>query len=113
MASRPKTHALALPVSNPIQTRADWQAMRSAALSDPGAFHGDIAARTLHWFVADAGAHGAWLSQRADGSWSGWDALSGEAFEPTLADGFTPWATAFDDSDAPHWRWFTDRKSVV
>jgi acrylyl-CoA reductase (NADPH)/3-hydroxypropionyl-CoA dehydratase/3-hydroxypropionyl-CoA synthetase len=30
---------------NPVRTRADWEAMRAAVLADPGAFHGDIAAR--------------------------------------------------------------------
>ena len=33
---------------NPIRNAADWQAMRDACVSDPGAFHGGIAARTLH-----------------------------------------------------------------
>ena len=39
------------PQHNPVRTRADWDAMRSAVLADPGAFHGDIAARNLHWLV--------------------------------------------------------------
>jgi acrylyl-CoA reductase (NADPH)/3-hydroxypropionyl-CoA dehydratase/3-hydroxypropionyl-CoA synthetase len=42
-------------LTNPVRTRADWEAMRAAALADPGAFHGDIAARNMHWFVAEAG----------------------------------------------------------
>ncbi|MFY8048759.1 MAG: hypothetical protein ACOVNS_08050, partial [Erythrobacter sp.] len=50
---------------NRVRTRADWDAMRSSALADPGAFHGEIAGRNMHWFVADCGANGAWLA-RAD-----------------------------------------------
>ncbi|MBF0334964.1 MAG: hypothetical protein HQL40_15165, partial [Alphaproteobacteria bacterium] len=54
---------------NPIRDGAAWRAMREACLTDPGAFHGDIAARTIHWFDG-----GAWLSRDDDGVWRGFDA---------------------------------------
>ena len=91
---------------NPVRTRADWEAMRAAVLADRGAFHGDIAARTMHWFVADIGADGAWLCRGEDGRWSGWDAATGAALTADLPKAFRPWTTAFDGSEPPHWRWF-------
>ena len=94
-------------VSNSIATRADWEAMRAAVLADPGAFHGNIAARNMHWFVASVGAAGAWLAKDADGAWSGWDAATCEPVSPDLPDDFAPWEQAFDGSNPPHWRWFT------
>jgi acrylyl-CoA reductase (NADPH)/3-hydroxypropionyl-CoA dehydratase/3-hydroxypropionyl-CoA synthetase len=93
-------------VSNPIGTSAEWAAMRSDVLADPGAFHGDIAARNMHWFVADLGASGAWLAKGADGAWHGWDAATCAAISPDLPADFAPWDAAFDGSNPPHWRWF-------
>ena len=87
---------------NPVRTRGDWEAMRAAALADPGKFHGDRARETLHWFVPSAGA---WLNY-ADGVWSGWDATTAEAVTAALPADFTPWTTAFDASDAPFFKWF-------
>ena len=94
------------PRFNPIRTAADWEAQRAACVEDPGAFHGKIAARAIHWFVGDVGMAGAWLTQDEGGGWSGWDAGSGEAVAPVLEPGFAPWDCAFDAADAPHWRWF-------
>ena len=91
---------------NRVRTRADWDAMRAAALADPGAFHGEIAGRGMHWFVADCGASGAWLARGADGRWHGWDAATALPVSPDLPADFTPWHTGFDGSVAPHWRWF-------
>jgi acrylyl-CoA reductase (NADPH)/3-hydroxypropionyl-CoA dehydratase/3-hydroxypropionyl-CoA synthetase len=91
---------------NPVRTRADWSRMRAEAVADPGAFHGDIAAREIHWFVPDAGADGAWLAKGADGAWTGWDAVTAEPVSPSLPPDFEPWSTAFDASTPPHWRWF-------
>ncbi|WP_292930646.1 AMP-binding protein, partial [Novosphingobium sp. PASSN1] len=92
---------------NPVRTRADWEAMRAAALADPGAFHGDIAVRRIHWFVANCGPAGAWLSRDDAGAWTGWDAATGAPVAPALPASFAPWTRAFDDSNPPHWRWFT------
>ncbi len=91
---------------NPVRSGEDWRAMRAACLADPGAFHGDIAARAIHWFVPSVGSHGVWLSRGEDGRWAGWDARTAAPVTPDLPAGFTPWTQAFDASDAPFWRWF-------
>lgn len=95
-----------MPQVNPIADRSDWERMRVEVLADPGAFHGAIAAQTMHWFVATVGVAGAWLSKGSDGRWTGWDAQSGDAVAPDLAADFAPWDRAFDGSEPPHWRWF-------
>lgn len=89
-----------------MRSRAQWEAKRAAVLADPGAFHGEIAGRNMHWFVADVGAHGAWLARGDDGRWHGWDAHSAAPVSADLAADFTPWHTGFDGSNPPHWRWF-------
>ena len=91
---------------NPIRTRADWTAMRAAVLADPGAFHGDIAARTIHWFAPDVGGAGAWLSRDETGDWRGWEAGTARPVSVAADVGFVPWKTAFDATTPPHWRWF-------
>jgi acrylyl-CoA reductase (NADPH)/3-hydroxypropionyl-CoA dehydratase/3-hydroxypropionyl-CoA synthetase len=96
---------------NPVRDRADWEAMRAAALADPGAFHGQIAAQRIHWFVAHCGADGAWLTRDEAGVWTGWDAASGAPVTPDLPPSFAPWTKAFDDSNPPHWRWFTGART--
>jgi acrylyl-CoA reductase (NADPH)/3-hydroxypropionyl-CoA dehydratase/3-hydroxypropionyl-CoA synthetase len=96
----------AAPLVNPVLTHDDWDTMRTAALADPGAFHGAIAARTIHWFAPDIGHAGAWLSRGDRGRWSGWDAATGEALTAAVPVDFTPWTQAFDASQPPHWRWF-------
>ena len=93
-------------VSNPIGNRADWEAMRASVLADPGAFHGNIAARNMHWFVAYVGPAGAWLARGEDGRWYGWDAATCAPVSPDLPQDFAPWEQAFDGSNPPHWRWF-------
>jgi acrylyl-CoA reductase (NADPH) / 3-hydroxypropionyl-CoA dehydratase / 3-hydroxypropionyl-CoA synthetase len=106
--------SLALPVTppvarvNPIRTRADWEAQRAACSANPGAFHGDIAKRTLHWFDAAVGMHGAWICWDASANrWTGFDAKTGASVVADYAASHEPWATAFDDSDAPFYRWFS------
>ena len=93
--------------TNTIRTRADWDAMRAAVLADPGAFHGEIAGRTVHWFVSALGIAGAWVARDDAGTWSGWDAQTGSPLVADVPADFAPWDVAFDASDAPHWRWFT------
>ncbi|HQS68281.1 MAG: acetyl-CoA synthetase [Novosphingobium sp. 28-62-57] len=92
---------------NPVRTRADWAAMRAAVLENPGAFHANIAAERIHWFVADQGTAGAWLTRDSAGTWSGWDAITGAPVTADVPADFAPWTTAFDASNPPHWRWFT------
>ena len=87
--------------ANPIRNLDDWRAMRDACEKDPGAFHGAIAARNLHWYHP---GHEAWLSQGDDGAWAGWRIDSAEPFG---IDEWTPWEKAFDDSGAPYYRWFS------
>ncbi len=91
---------------NPVRTGDDWRAMRAACLENPGAFHGDIAATTIHWFVDEVGTNGAWLMRGDDGRWAGWDATTAAPVVADLAADFAPWTTAFDASNPPHWRWF-------
>lgn len=89
------------PAVNPVHDRAAWAAMRAAVLADPGKFHGGIAGAGIHWLV-----DGAWLSRGDDDSWSGWDAATAAPVSRDLGADFEPWDKAFDDSDAPHYRWF-------
>jgi len=115
MADAPEARAESAPPAapatpprvNPIRSRADWEAMRAAALADPGAFHGGIAQRMLHWFWPTVGPAGAWLSfDPQAGCWKGWDAATLAPVAPALPPGAAPWSTAFDSAQAPHWRWF-------
>ena len=91
---------------NPVRTGDDWRAMRNACLTDPGAFHGDVAATTIHWFVDHIGVNGAWLMRDAQGQWRGWDAVTAADVSADLPADFAPWTKAFDGSNPPHWRWF-------
>jgi acrylyl-CoA reductase (NADPH)/3-hydroxypropionyl-CoA dehydratase/3-hydroxypropionyl-CoA synthetase len=94
--------------ANPLRSRADWQAARDAVLADPGAFHGALAGRLLHWFVPSEGKAGAWLTHDpASGRWSGFDATDGTPLATALDGSFVPWQRAFDDSHAPVYRWFS------
>ncbi len=91
---------------NSVRSGEDWRRMRGEAMADPGRFHGGIAARNMHWFVADQGSAGAWLAQSSDGSWTGWDAGTAVPLSVDLGVDFAPWSQAFDASEPPHWRWF-------
>ena len=91
--------------SNPIVDRGEWECQRSRAADDPGAFHGDIAKREIHWYDA---AREAWVTfEDATVCWGGWSAATGEAV--TMADrgeDHVPWRRAFDDDDPPFFGWF-------
>lgn len=89
-----------------LTNQDDEDRQRRRAAQDPGAYHGAIAAAELHWF--DAG-RGGWLSRDADsGCWHGFDAATGEPLEkPGIDTDWRPWRRAFDDSDAPFYRWFS------
>ncbi len=89
-----------------LTDRAAWDAARRNVLVDPGAYHGAIAARRLHWFVADVGASGAWVAAGPSSDWTGWDAATGAAVAPNLPAGFAPWARALNDDTPPFFRWF-------
>ena len=89
------------PSQNPVRDRAAWAAMRAEVLADPGRFHGGIAGAAIHWLV-----DGAWLTRGDGGEWSGWDAATAVPVSRDLGVDFEPWDKSFDDSDAPHYRWF-------
>ncbi len=99
--------ALAQAQTNPVRSRADWERQRAAAAADPGAFHGGVAKRQTHWFIASVGAHGAWLTfDDARALWTGWSAASGTPVAADLGEAFEPWQRAFNADDPPHWKWF-------
>ena len=92
---------------NPLRTRVDWQAAREAAARDPGAFHGAIARRELHWFDPTLGPGGAWIRFDVEaGRWQGFDARTGMPVAVLYAADHEPWTRAFDDRKAPFYRWF-------
>ena len=88
---------------NPIRTRADWEHMHAACNRDPGAFHGDVAARELHWLDATLNA---WISLGDDDVWRGYDAVSGASITAAYASTHRPWVRAFNDDEAPMYQWF-------
>jgi acrylyl-CoA reductase (NADPH) / 3-hydroxypropionyl-CoA dehydratase / 3-hydroxypropionyl-CoA synthetase len=91
--------------ANPIRTRQDWEAAREAASRDPGAFHGEIARRELFWLDA---SDNAWV-KRVDGpaAWLAFDAATGaRRADLKLGPDWVPWTRAFDDAEAPFYRWF-------
>jgi acrylyl-CoA reductase (NADPH) / 3-hydroxypropionyl-CoA dehydratase / 3-hydroxypropionyl-CoA synthetase len=90
--------------TNPIRTRADWLRMRDACITDPGAFHGEIAKREIHWYDP---ALGAWLTwdDTAD-AWIGYDARTGAPIRADYGPDHVPWQRAFNDDEAPFYRWF-------
>lgn len=92
---------------NPYPSRAAWEAARAACERDPGAFHGDIACRELHWFEPTVSRAGAWIRYDEQQSrWIGFDAATGASIDPHLSHTHRPWRTALDASEAPFYRWF-------
>ncbi|HWZ59708.1 MAG TPA: AMP-binding protein [Gemmatimonadaceae bacterium] len=103
-ASARPTHPVK-PSVNPIRTRADWERARAACAQDPGAFHGRIAAREIHWFDPTLGAWITW--DDAAQAWTGYDARTGAPVRAPYGADHTPWTRAFDADDAPFYRWFS------
>ena len=92
---------------NPYSSRVAWETARAACERDPGAFHGDIASRELHWFEPTLGQAGAWIRyDEARSRWLGFDATCGAPIDSALPDTYRPWRTALDASEAPFYRWF-------
>lgn len=107
-SSTPAAIAPPTPQVNPIRTRAEWERQRESAARDPGAYHGEIAKREIHWFAPDEGMHGAWITwSDAAQRWEGFDARTGAPVVAERAATWTPWTTALDASDAPFYRWFS------
>ncbi|MFV9503378.1 MAG: AMP-binding protein [Oscillochloridaceae bacterium umkhey_bin13] len=92
------------PRSNPIRSRVDWEAQRSAFLSDPGAFHGAIARSSIHWYDQ---ALAAWITwDEVAGAWTGLDAASGAPVEVSYGPDHQPWQRTFSADTPPFYRWF-------
>jgi acrylyl-CoA reductase (NADPH)/3-hydroxypropionyl-CoA dehydratase/3-hydroxypropionyl-CoA synthetase len=88
-----------------IASDSEEQSQRQHAITDPGSYHGNIAARELHWFDGND-----WVTADADGHWQSLGAGSGAGEEAHPAD-WRPWDAAFDDSAAPFFRWFRGGKT--
>jgi acrylyl-CoA reductase (NADPH)/3-hydroxypropionyl-CoA dehydratase/3-hydroxypropionyl-CoA synthetase len=87
-----------------LRDAEDAASHRAAAQADPGGYHGRVAGSELHWFDEEGGA---WVRRDPEsGTWSGFDATTGEPVDGARPEGWTPWKVAFDDSDAPFYRWF-------
>ncbi|MEM9377532.1 MAG: AMP-binding protein [Pseudomonadota bacterium] len=95
-----------LPTHNPITDHATWTAMRHAVQDDPGAFHGDIAKKSICWWLKDRGENGAWAYLTDELTWQSYDGKTGAPVELNLAADFTPWETGFSEDKAPYFRWF-------
>jgi acrylyl-CoA reductase (NADPH)/3-hydroxypropionyl-CoA dehydratase/3-hydroxypropionyl-CoA synthetase len=91
---------------NPVRDRASWERMRKEVLANPGRFHGNIAKRETHWFDPSLKAWISWSD--AENRWTALSAETGQPLPaPTYAADYEPWKTAFDDSEAPFYRWFS------
>ena len=91
--------------SNPILTKEDWTKQRREAEKDPGNFHGDIAKREIHWFDEKTNTWIVWSDEQ--NQWMGLDATTGQPVPVTYSPTFAPWNKAFDDSEAPFYKWFS------
>ena len=83
-----------------LESAAHDARLRRDILANPGAVHGHIAARELHWHDGRA-----WLRLETDAQWYTLGA-SGKNKSSHGAE-WTPWHTAFDERDAPFYRWFS------
>ena len=61
------------------------------------------ASKHLHWLST---TRTAWLHHEHSDTWTGWDADTAAAVDVTQPDGWQPWSTVCDDSEAPYVRWF-------
>lgn len=95
--------------SNPILTREEWNRQRDQAERNPGQFHGDIAKREIHWYDQKSNAWIVWSDEH--NQWLGLDAETGASVTVTYSPNYEPWSIAFDDTDAPFYKWFTGGKT--
>ncbi|GEN32542.1 AMP-binding protein [Aneurinibacillus danicus] len=91
--------------NNPILTREDWNKQRYEAEQNPGKFHGEIAKREIHWYDKKSNAWINWSDEQ--NQWLGLDADNGSPVIVTYSPQFEPWVQAFDDSNAPFYKWFS------
>lgn len=86
-----------------MNAKKNVELQQEAGMENPGLFHGDIAKQSIYWF--DKGLN-AWIKQ-INNQWMGFDASTGEALKSIdLPLDYNPWTTAFDESEAPFYRWF-------
>lgn len=104
IATESTTLELRAPRSNPILTRADWEAQRRAFLEDPGGFFGAIARNVLHWYDPALNAWITWNEQEE--RWTGLHAETGAAVQVTYDANHQPWQRAFNEDNPPFYRWF-------
>ncbi len=91
---------------NPVRDRASWEQMRAEVEQNPGLFHGNIARREIHWYDPKLNA---WIRWNDDEQhWMARNYDTGELLPtPEYGPEHEPWTKAFDDSDAPFYRWFS------
>lgn len=85
---------------NTIRNAADWNKQRKQCEENPGEFHANIAAKTIHWFHPEKKV---WLTKKESEQWVGKSPSTGETIH---VDSWTPWQSALDDSAAPFYHWF-------
>ncbi len=87
-----------------VESQQREDTLRRRFVDDPGAAHGNIASVEIHWYCPDSRA---WLVRDpATDAWAGICARGGTAVECGHPPGWRPWSRAFDDGDAPFYRWF-------
>jgi malonyl CoA-acyl carrier protein transacylase len=87
---------------NPIADRKTWEKQREECLKDPGKFHGNIAKQEIYWYETKSKA---WI-KKTGSTWTAFDSSTGQEKKLKLAAGHEPWTRAFNDSDAPFYKWF-------
>ncbi len=93
------------PRSNPIRSRADWEAQRMHALGSPDLFHGSLARSAIHWYDSDLHAWITW--DETQQQWHGLDAHTGQPVTPPYGPDHLPWQRTLNADDPPFYRWFT------
>ena len=93
-----------VPQVNPITNRAEWEAQHRAAEENPGAFHGAIAKRQIHWYDPRLQAWITWSEEQQ--RWLGFDARTGANVTVDYPAEYEPWQRAFNDDEPPFYRWF-------
>jgi acrylyl-CoA reductase (NADPH)/3-hydroxypropionyl-CoA dehydratase/3-hydroxypropionyl-CoA synthetase len=92
------------PRTNPIRTRADWEAQRQAFEKDPGGFFGTIARSEIHWYDEQ---HNAWIIWDEQARrWNGLHAETGAPVEIPYGPDHQPWERALNEDNPPFYKWF-------
>jgi acrylyl-CoA reductase (NADPH)/3-hydroxypropionyl-CoA dehydratase/3-hydroxypropionyl-CoA synthetase len=91
---------------NPVRDRESWERMRREAQENPGLFHGKIAKSEIHWYDQKLNAWIRWNENEQE--WMAHSYDTGEKLpSPAYGPEHEPWQKAFDDSEAPFYRWFS------